>query len=198
MEVNKKAKIYVNKKAFGDYYSQDPKGKKKYIGLDKSLLNYDRFVFTDDHFIVNKKLQLFSKISGKRLLPSTNKNLLMKAQEEFIPDNFIHEQNLIINEEGKITLIAGCAHRGIVNIVDSCIEIVKTPPQYVIGGFHLYNPTEDRYEEESILKEIANNLLDRGAKYYTCHCTGIKSYERLKSFMGDKIDYITTGDKLII
>jgi 7,8-dihydropterin-6-yl-methyl-4-(beta-D-ribofuranosyl)aminobenzene 5'-phosphate synthase len=198
MDVNKKAKIYVNKKAFGDYYASKPNGKISYIGFDKGLLDSDRFIFVDDYLEINENLQLFSKVSGRSLLPSTNKNLLMKVKDEFLADDFSHEQNLIIKEDGKTLLIAGCAHRGIVNIVDSCIDIIKSPAKYVIGGFHLYSSSEDRYEDGETIKRIGAHLLDTGSKYYTCHCTGIKSYERLKSFMGDKIDYITTGDKLII
>ncbi len=38
--------------------------------------------------------------------------------------------------------------------------------------------------------------MNTGAKYYTCHCTGMEAYERLKSIMGDAIDYLATGREI--
>lgn len=36
------------------------------------------------------------------------------------------------------------------------------------------------------------------AKCYTCHCTGIEAYERLKSAMSDSIDYLSAGGEITI
>jgi 7,8-dihydropterin-6-yl-methyl-4-(beta-D-ribofuranosyl)aminobenzene 5'-phosphate synthase len=45
---------------------------------------------------------------------------------------------------------------------------------------------------------IGNLLLETGARFYTYHCTGIESYNRLKSVMGENIEYISTGEQLKI
>jgi 7,8-dihydropterin-6-yl-methyl-4-(beta-D-ribofuranosyl)aminobenzene 5'-phosphate synthase len=45
---------------------------------------------------------------------------------------------------------------------------------------------------------VARILLETHAKYYTCHCTGLGSYWRLKAAMGDDIDYLATGNRIII
>ena len=54
-----------------------------------------------------------------------------------IDDTFAHEQNLIIEEDGKTLLVTGCAHNGIINILEHFQEIKGRMPDYVIGGFHL-------------------------------------------------------------
>ncbi|NLB77527.1 MAG: hypothetical protein GX796_01400 [Clostridiaceae bacterium] len=48
-------------------------------------------------------------------------------------------------------------------------------------------------ERDEVIDEIGRYLLSTGAKYYTCHCTGIESYNRLKAVIGDYIDYLSTG-----
>lgn len=42
------------------------------------------------------------------------------------------------------------------------------------------------------------NEVNTGSKYYTCHCTGIEAYKSLKEIMGDKIQYLASGSKLVI
>ena len=53
-------------------------------------------------------------------------------------------------------------------------------------------------EDPDTIDRIGKHLMGTKAKYYTCHCTGIKAYERLKSAMGDNIDYLSTGIKMEI
>lgn len=198
LEINHKAKIYFNKMAFGDYYSNRPDGEKKYIGIDKTLLPNERFVFVEGRLVVDEELELFSDINGTRLIPSGNQDLFMKDGESFKEDEFSHEQNLIIREKGNVVLVAGCAHHGIVNILEHFHKDKNSQPSHVIGGFHLYSRAADQYENPSVIAEIGSYLLSTGAMYYTCHCTGIKAYERLKLMMGDHVNYLSTGSQLII
>ena len=45
-----------------------------------------------------------------------------------VADTFDHEQNLIIEEEGKSLLITGCAHNGIINILEHFILLRDADP----------------------------------------------------------------------
>ncbi|KUK72061.1 MAG: Uncharacterized protein XD91_1565 [Clostridiales bacterium 38_11] len=198
LDMNSNAKIYLNKMAFGDFYSNRPNGEKKYIGIDKSLLPNDRFVFVEGQVVIDEELELFSGIQGTRLNPSGNQDLFIKDGETFKLDDFSHEQNLIIKENGNTVLFAGCAHNGIVNILEHFHADRNSQPSHVIGGFHLYNRSTDQSENPSVIAEIGSYLLSTGAMFYTCHCTGVQAYERLKSIMGDHVNYLSTGSQLII
>ncbi len=198
LNVNSKAKIYVNRQAFAKHYANRPGGKKANIGLDESLVQSGRFIFAGEHLIIDEELELFSNIKGKKLIPSGNQDLLMESGGLLVQDDFSHEQNLIISEGGKTLLIAGCAHNGIVNIIDHMIEIKHSPPHYVIGGFHLYNRSADKYEDPVLINLIGLYLKDTGSFCYTCHCTGIEPYQRLKEIMKEKIKYLSTGSRLKI
>jgi predicted RNA-binding protein with RPS1 domain len=122
----------------------------------------------------------------------------LKVGDELILDDFEHEQNLIINEGGKKVLITGCAHNGIVNIIEHFFDKEGRMPDYVIGGFHLTNPTTKVPEDEEVLRKIAAFFLDTKAMYYTGHCTGADAYKYLKNIMKDRIGYIATGKQLVI
>ena len=147
---------------------------------------------------INDKLQLFSEVKSERLNPSGNQDLLMETSGKIVPDDFAHEQNLIIMEGENTVLIAGCAHKGVVNILEHFRLLRGHFPSHVIGGFHLYNPAANKYEDPAVVAEVGAYLLGTGAKFYTGHCTGIESYERLKTIMGEKIDYISTGSLITI
>ena len=95
-------------------------------------------------------------------------------------------------------MITGCAHCGIVNILEHVERTAGIIPDVVIGGFHLSNPGQGGSERPEIVDEIAAFLKSRKTAYYTCHCTGLESYNRLKADMGDQIDYIYGGRTLEI
>jgi len=198
LNLNHHAKIYMHKTAFGDYYSRQTDGKMKYIGLDKAFQTNERFVFVDGHHVIDEELELFSNVSGVKLEPSGNRDLFVKRVESFEPDDFSHEQNLIIKENKNMVLLAGCAHHGIVNILDQFFIDKKCQPSHVIGGFHLYNRSSGQYENPNMISEIGSNLLRTGAVFYTCHCTGINAYEQLKLIMGKNVNYQSTGNQMSI
>jgi 7,8-dihydropterin-6-yl-methyl-4-(beta-D-ribofuranosyl)aminobenzene 5'-phosphate synthase len=198
LELNSKAKIYVNRKTFDKHYANRPNDVKKYIGLDEALLENNRFIFVGDSMVIDDEIELFSGVHANRLNPSGNQDLLMQSGDELIHDDFKHEQNLIIKEEGKTLLVAGCAHNGIVNILDHYHNLKDKYPNYVIGGFHLYNLSRNVNEDPILVGKIGECLLKTGSKYYTGHCTGIESFNHLKKIMEDKIDYLATGSQIII
>ena len=198
LQINSKARIYLHQKAFYEHYANRSGGIKAYIGLDKELLPNDRFVFCGDHFKIDEELELFSGVKAKKLVPTGNEGLLVKHGDAFVQDSFAHEQNLVITNHGETILISGCAHNGIINVIDQFKTDRGSLPDYVIGGFHLYNCRTKENEAPKIVNQIGKSLLETHAHYYTCHCTGLESYHRLKTIMGESIDYISTGDQLTI
>lgn len=195
---NSKAKIYFHNKAFEKYYSNRADDKKVFIGLDDALLPNDRFIFCNGRLFIDNELELFSDVKMKKFIPSCNIGLLKKEGELYLQDDFEHEQNLIISRNGKTLLIAGCAHNGIINILEKFKEEKGCFPDYVIGGFHLYNRRIKKGEPPVIIDNIAKYLSETYSQYYTCHCTGIEPYNRLKVIMGEKIGYISTGEQIKI
>lgn len=192
MQNNDKAKIYIHNMAFGDYYSKRL-GVKKYIGLDKTLKDNNRIIFTKDNFKIDDELQLFSDITNHTLCSEGNSSLYEKSCEDFTVDSFQHEQSLIIYEGNKNVLFAGCAHNGIVNILEKAENICGKELDYVISGFHLSNPATLSTEKPELIEAIGKELKRRSTNYYTCHCTGKKPFETLQSILGNQIKYLALG-----
>ena len=185
IKANEKAKILVSKHAFGDYYFKKW-FVKKYIGLDKSLKNNDRMIFVDKELGIDANTLIFSDISGTRLRSVKSQLLKYEGGKPFV-DDFKHEQCLIVND----VLFAGCSHTGIVNIYEKAKKL--KPIKHIFGGFHLHNPVTKETEDESLIRNIANEFKDEDLKIYTGHCTGKKAAALLKTVLGQKIEEISTG-----
>lgn len=193
LKINDHAGICINRKAFDKHFARDEKLGLKPIGIDASLAENERFIFAGQQYACDEELSVFSNISCVRLNPTGNADLLMEDGGAIVQDNFAHEQNLVIRDGSKTVLVTGCSHCGIVNILDRFYTDNGCYPHTVVGGFHLYNPAQDTYESPEIVDQIAGRLLKTKSKFYTCHCTGDRSYRRLKAAMGDAIDYLSGG-----
>lgn len=197
LQVNQKAKVFIHNQAFGQHYALRPNGELEYIGLDEELKEHKQIVFTSANFEISAGITLFSNVLLQEPVPKSNRGLLVEQEGEKVQDNFAHEQNLIIEEEGKILLVTGCAHNGIINILEHFHQLKGAIPHYVIGGFHLANPSGES-EDMARVDRIGEYFLRTNGKFFTCHCTGIPAYERLKAILGDKIAYLSTGSEITI
>ncbi len=198
LNLNTKAPVYISKNAFGRYYANRTGGVKQYIGLDEELVLSERFICVEEGLVIDEEFELFSGVKGNSFIPSGNADLFEFDGQNYKQDDFTHEQSLIITQGNKKLLIAGCAHRGIINILDKFKELQGRCPDYVIGGFHLYSLSTDSYEPYDRLVQIGELLKASGSVFFTCHCTGIKAYRQLKEIMPDKMNYISAGDNLVI
>lgn len=95
------------------------------------------------------------------------------------------EQSLIINGE-KPTLITGCGHFGISNIVNAASQIIGKKIHLAVGGFHLMYSNKD---------EITDNIvsLKKSGVTYVCptHCSGDQAIAMFAQSFGDH--YIQGG-----
>ena len=182
LEINEKAPVFAHSEAFGDYYN----GTEKYIGLDKSLKDEKRLVFTGDKTEINCGITLFSCNDREKLFDLGSFGLNVKKEGGFTPDSFLHEQYLLIEEEGKKVLISGCSHMGILNVSRWFSADV------IVGGFHFSKITE----EEKLLG-YADILEETGAEFYTCHCTGQIQLDVMKMRM-TRLHYLSAGMKVEI
>lgn len=188
LQENKTAKVYIQKIAFENYYSM-VLCFKKYIGLDKTLINNPNLVLLDGDYKIDDELLLFVTKTEDRFKSEANGTLLSSDGQ----DTFKHEQSLIISENKKV-LLMGCGHSGVINI----LENMNDKPDYCIGGFHIYNPVSMKTVSDKQLNQLSEDLNEYdGVEFYTCHCTGKKAFDYL-SGKHRNIKYIACGDELNI
>ncbi len=194
LNLNKKAKIYIGKGAFNKHIIKLLGLFKYNIGLKKSLLNSDRFIFVDKVQKIDDELMLIGDIQGEKLVPQGNDMLLKVNQAGALEkDDFNHEISLVISENNHSILFCGCAHKGIVNIIEKTKEIIDKDVYTVIGGFHLMDLKIKSPTSQEFLNQLANILAQNNTyKYYTCHCTGEPAYNYLRQKMMN-LDELKTG-----
>ena len=195
LSVNDSAQIYIHELAYNRRHFAEESCGWRYIGPDMELLksNAHRICLTKDVFTIDEELCLFSNISSAILLPEGNSTLFEEIDGINYPDNFLHEQNLILRSEGKCALFAGCAHRGIINIILSAINLIGSAPDFVISGFHLTNPGLKIDASDELISAVANELNKYPCKYYTGHCTGERPFALLKKTLGNSLTALKSG-----
>jgi len=98
----------------------------------------------------------------------------------------IKEQSLIIRTDRGLIVITGCAHPGIVKIVDTAKDLLKDNVLLVMGGFHLEWATAGKIEK------IISAFRRSDVQYVgPCHCTGEKARTLFKKHFGK--NYINIG-----
>ncbi len=182
LEINKKAPVYLSSYAFEPHYN----GTKKYIGLDTSLSACDRLRFVNDETKIGEGLTLYSCNTKEKFFNLGSFGLNTFENGSFVPDDFHHEQYLLIEDEGKKVLISGCSHKGILNIA-KWFQV-----DFIIGGFHFSKlPLDDT------LKTYAEYLNEFDTEYFTCHCTGEAQFEFMKKHIS-KLNYLSAGQSIIL
>ncbi len=164
------------------------------IGLDTHVQRKyaGRFLHHVGKF--DDELTVFSEIPDKDYLTAASASLLEKQNGVYASDRFFHEQNLIVQSEGKSILLAGCAHRGIINILRAGEAILGGEFDYVISGFHLTNPGRGIDEPDALILAVGEELHQRKHTHYiTGHCTGDHPYQVLKQQLGEQISAMPVG-----
>ena len=220
-EINPDAKIYVQASAFGEYYSLDSKGQPHYIGLAEGIRELPQIVvvgskpdsaekedaqsevdtegsFEDGIYRIDDELSLFTGIGNEHPIPSANQRLMKKTEEDMVQDDFAHEQCLVIHEGTKSVLLSGCAHHGILNILDRYRELYGGDPDVVISGFHMMKRHGYSDADITMIIDTALELRKLRTVFYTGHCTGVEPYNAMKKLMGDKLHYVHSGDEIRI
>ncbi len=194
-EINNQALIYIQKGAGDDYYHKN-ETLEKYIGIDKSILELPTVRIVDGDMRLDRELNIFSRVTGRRLWPSGNRELMVKKDGEFVQDEFLHEQYLVIEGENKNILVSGCAHNGILNILDRYKELYGSYPAAVISGFHMQKKNGYSDEDIKLFKQVAQELKTLDTVFYTGHCTGELPFQVMKEIMGDSLVYVHSGDEI--
>ncbi len=191
-QINPQAKIYLKDSAAAAYYHVDDKDV-KYIGIDRKIVTLPQCVWISGDLKIDDCLFVFSNVSERKYWPKSNLLLKQKIGNVFVQDNFAHEQYLVIQEKDKHVLLSGCAHNGILNILQRYQELNQRYPDVVISGFHMMQPSEYTQADIATIEHTAYCLRESQAVFYTGHCTGKRAYALMKAIMGEQLKQIHSG-----
>ncbi|QOS98557.1 MBL fold metallo-hydrolase [Brevibacterium sp. JNUCC-42] len=202
-QVNNKAKVYMKRKALGDYYFHYMFFRKR-ISIDNNVFEEysNRIIYIDSFTEIMNDIYIITDIDEHYSTPKGNKYLFVKQDNKLMKDNFEHELMMIIKGDQGIILFTGCSHKGAPNMIRAArAAFPSNNIKAVIGGFHLItipimsSLSASQKEIEVIAKMIIDEKVE---KVYTGHCTGMKAYQNLKNILGNRIEYIRTGSDIHI
>ncbi len=182
LEVNAKSPVYIHRDAFLPHHN----GTGKYIGLDTALKDNPRIRFTGDRTEVGDDLTLLTCNGLERPNSPGHFGLTERVGDTLIPDDFRHEQYLLIRERDRRVLVSGCSHKGIVDIAE------WFSPDVLVGGFHV-----SKMPLGGELSSMARQLNTHKTVFYTCHCTGCEQFAFMRDRM-ERLHYLACGQSIII
>ena len=188
--------VYVREHAFEEHVSGSP-ARHHAIGLDPALAADPRVHVVGEKHDLGGGLTLFS--TPRRVHPAARSNarlLMRSADGTLVPDAFVHEQSLLVEEGDRRTLVSGCSHGGILNLMDAAEELVGAPLTAVVAGFHLMDPSGGTVEDAQLTRTLARELAARPTSYHTFHCTGTDAFALLRDELGDRVRYLHVGSRV--
>lgn len=99
------------------------------------------------------------------------------------------EQSLILKTTRGLTILTGCAHPGIVKILETVREQFREEIYLVSGGFHLLG------KRRKTIKAIIRRFKELGVKKSApCHCSGKTALNMFREAYGDNFSELKVGD----
>ncbi len=112
--------------------------------------------------------------------------------EKIQPDPLKDDLSLIIDSDKGLILVLGCAHAGMINIIEYVMEKMNRDKIHaIIGGTHLGFSSEEQFDET--LKVIDKYKIDLIG---VSHCTGLLKASMLHAKLKERFFFGTVGSTL--
>lgn len=187
---NARAKVYLRAGARRRCYGVK-EGKTRYIGVSREIFRRHSHRLC----LVQGREAL---LPGVWLLPhstpglekiAARSDLYVRRGLRLRPDDFSHEQSLILDTEQGLVIFNSCSHAGADNII---AEVTAAFPgrqiHSLIGGLHLYKLSDDE------VRAFAGRVRQTGIRRLcTGHCTGERAFAVLQEELGEAVQQLHTG-----
>ena len=199
LKLKGKVDVHVHPDVFIDrihVFQEQGEEKKRFVGLPfkKSYLEFlgANFLFNREFTEVEKKIFLTGEVPRRTTFEKPDLELFSEKDGTLEQDIFADDQSLIIDTEKGLFLILGCAHSGLINIINHGVDKTgKDKFHAILGGTHLDFLTPEQLEETiQVLKKMDIERI--GAS----HCTGMRAAFRLYQEFGSRFFYGRVGSVL--
>lgn len=200
-QVNDRARVYLRPSAAGPYFAKDPDAY-RFIGIGRDIWENtrDRFVEAEGVYPLTEGGWLVPGTVHDPAFAGQAADLLVKrGEDDFIPDDYRHEQSLVLEGEKGLVVFNSCSHGGIVNIVRGVLEQFPGKRAFaVVGGFHMFSRGKSGMNCDSgYVFRVADALKELGVEeIYTGHCTGDVALGLLRERFGPGCHALSTGQVL--
>lgn len=201
--LNRQAPVYICAGAAGPVYAEHPDGR-RFIGIDREVWTEfrSRFAEVEGTSPLTEGVWLVPDTLRDPAFTGRATNLLYQRGEgDFIPDDFRHEQSLVLEEERGLAVFNSCSHTGIVNIVRGVLEQFPGKKVFaVVGGLHMFGRDHTGLNcTPEYVYQVADTLKELGVEeIYTGHCTGEMALSLLRERFGPGCHALSTGKVLTL
>lgn len=195
LKMNTQAKVVLSKNALQQKFYSQRNGWRDLSLKDDITEFHDRLVFVENEMVFGNEIHVVNVRLNKYPFPKANKLLYKNDGKLMQPDDFNHE---LVVSFGKNDLLVytGCAHNGLLNVLETVDLMNRGRVKKVIGGFHLPDgKTETELETNDEMKFICDKIITQYPQthFSTGHCTGDSAYRQLKIHLNDRINQFYTG-----
>jgi 7,8-dihydropterin-6-yl-methyl-4-(beta-D-ribofuranosyl)aminobenzene 5'-phosphate synthase len=193
--------VHAHPNAFLDrvhVVEENGKQSKRFVGIPFKRTYLEslgaNFILNKDFLQVEEGMFLTGEVPRKTSFEKLDPKLFVETDGKTHPDVFLDDQSLILNTERGLLVVLGCAHSGVVNILNHVISKTGKDKFYaIVGGTHLDFLAPEQLEES--IKALRKIHIERiGAS----HCTGMRGGFRLQQEFGDRFFYGHVGSTLNI
>jgi 7,8-dihydropterin-6-yl-methyl-4-(beta-D-ribofuranosyl)aminobenzene 5'-phosphate synthase len=201
LKLRGKVDVHAHPNAFLDrvhVIEENGKQTKRFVGIPFKRTYLEslgaNFIFNKDFFQVEEEMFLTGEVPRRTSFEKRDPTLFAETDGKTSPDVFLDDQSLILNTERGLLVILGCAHSGVINILNHVMSKTGKDKFYaIVGGTHLDFLTPEQLEES--IKVLGKMQIERiGAS----HCTGMRGGFRLYQEFGDRFFYGHVGSTLNI
>lgn len=196
LKLNKKAKVFLHREALRERFSRSSKiTKANGIPWRLDWEKYKgRFCFVEDSFELFKGLWIVSGIQRDLKLCELDDRLIYKGEKGYESELFDDELVLYVDNIKAATVVTGCAHKGIVNILNGVqSQLGVSRFELVVGGLHLMGKSNDE------VNHLLNQLKSFEVRQWALnHCTGDPSIERFSTAYPGKVRYFKGGESILL
>ena len=122
-----------------------------------------------------------------------DRELVLAQGEDFVPDPITEDANLLLETPSGPVLVLGCAHGGVLNIMDHVkVKFGITRLHAVLGGTHLMF-----YAPEQIQAVIDTFEAFEVKLVGVSHCTGPQAAMILAQHFGDRFQQAAAGSQFV-
>lgn len=188
-----KPTVYAHTEIFRKRYSKlSSDGSLRYIGIEDREF-YEKkgakFILSEEPIEVSDGIFTTGFENMHTDFEVVDKNFVYKKNDELVKDNVEDDMSVVLELDNSLFVLFGCAHRGIINIIDNVEKRFGKKVVGFLGGTHL-GPAGDLQRRKTIDELKKRDYIKIMGP---SHCTGMLMTAQMYCEFKDKVIFNNVG-----
>lgn len=179
-------------------FKEEGRETRRFVGIPYKKIYLEflgaNFILNREFVEVEKGIWFSGEVPRKTFFEKPDPRLFTDVDGKMVQDSLPDDQSLILDTDKGLVVILGCAHSGMINILNHIIHKTGKEKFYaILGGTHLDFLTQEQLEES--VQSLKRMEIEKVA---VSHCTGMRAAFRLQQEFGDRFLHGCVGSVLEI